>query len=51
MAVFWWVDLDLLFLVGRATSGGVFWGACVLSMILGILSANGWVCVPVLLAV
>ena len=47
--MFWWVGLDLVFLVGRAASGGVFWGVCELSMILGILSANGWGCVPVLL--
>ena len=51
MPVFWWVGLDLVFLVGRATSGGVFWGVCGLSMILGSLSANGWRCVPVLLVV
>ena len=43
--------LDLVFLVGRSTSGGVFWGVCGLIMILGILSANGWCCVPVLLVV
>ena len=36
------VGLDLVFLVGRAASGGVFWGVCELSMILGSLSANGW---------
>ena len=30
-------------------SGGVFWGVCELSMILGSLSANEWGCVPVLL--
>ena len=41
MPVFWWVGLDLVFLVGRATSGSVFWGICELSMILGSLSANG----------
>ena len=23
--VFWWVRLDLVFLVGRAASGGVYW--------------------------
>ena len=40
MAVFWWVGLDLVFLVHRATSGGVFWGVCELSMILGSLSDN-----------
>ena len=39
------------FLVGRTTSGGVFWGFCELIMILGSLSANGWGCVPVLLGV
>ena len=39
------------FLVGRSTSGGVFWGVCGLIMILGSLSANGWGCVPVLLVV
>ena len=51
MPVLWWVGLDLVFLVGRATSGGVFWGVCELSMILGSFSANGWGCVPVLLGV
>ena len=51
MPVFWWVGLDLVFLVGRAASSGVFWGVCELSMILGSLSANGWGCVPVLLVV
>ena len=29
-------------------SGGVFLGVCDLIMILGSISANGWVCVPVL---
>ena len=47
MPVFCWVGLVLVFLVGRATSDGVFWGVCELSMILGSLSANGWGCVPV----
>ena len=51
MPVFWWVRLDLVFLVGRTTSGGVFWDVCDLIMILGSLSANGWGCVPVLLVV
>ena len=50
MPVFWWMKLDLVFLVDRSTSGGVFWGVCGL-MILGSLSANGWGCVPVLLVV
>ena len=30
--VFWWVGLNLVFLVGRATSGGVFWAVCERSM-------------------
>ena len=51
MPVFWWVGLDLVFLVVRATSSGVFWGVCELSMILGSLSADGWGCVSVLLVV
>ena len=34
MSVFWWMRLDLVFLVGRTTSGGVFWGVCDLIMIL-----------------
>ena len=51
MPMFWWMRLDLVFLVGRSTSGGVFLGVCVLIMILGSLSANGWGCVPVLLLV
>ena len=51
MLVFWCMRLDLVFLVGRSTSGGVFWGVCELSMILGRLSANGWGCVPVLIVV
>ena len=51
MPVFWWMRLDLVFLVGRTTSGVVFWGVCELIMILASLSANGWGCVPVLLVV
>ena len=51
MPVFWWIRLDLVFLVGRTASGGVFWSVCELIMILGSLSANGWGCVPVLLVV
>ena len=51
MPVFWWMRLDLVFLVGRTASGGVFWGVCELIMILGSLSGSGWVCVPVLLVV
>ena len=51
MPVFWWMRLDFVFLVGRATSGGVFWGVFELSMILGSFSASGWGCVLVLLVV
>ena len=51
MPVFWWMSLDLVFLLGTSTSGGVFWGVCGLIMILGNLSVNGWGCVPVLLVV
>ena len=51
MPVFWWVVLDLAFVVGRAVSDGVFWGVCEPSMTLGSLSAYGWGCVPVLLVV
>ena len=45
------MNLDLVFLLGRTTSGGACWGFCELSMILGSLSANGWDCVPVFLVV
>ena len=51
MPVFWWMRLDLVFLVGRTASGVVFWGVCELIMILGSLSDNGWGCVLVLLVV
>ena len=51
MPVFWWMRLDLVFLVGTSTSSGVFWGYCGLIMILGSPSANGWGCVPVVLVV
>ena len=51
MPVFWWMRLDLVFLVGRSTSGGMFWGVCGLIMILGSLSADGWGGVPILLVV
>ena len=51
MPVLWWMRLDLVFLVGRAASGGVFWGVCEFSMILDSLSANGRGCVPILLVV
>ena len=34
MPGFWWMRLDLVFLVGRSTSGGVFWCVSGLTMIL-----------------
>ena len=43
--------LDLVLLVGRTASDGVFCGVCDLIMILGSLSANGWGFIPVLLVV
>ena len=51
MPELWWMRLDLVFLVDKTMSGGVFWGVCDLIMILSSLSANGWGCVPVLLVV
>ena len=51
LPVFWWMRLDLVFLVGRTVSGGVFCGVCELSVTLGSLSANGWGYFPVLLVV
>ena len=45
------VRLDLVFLMGKSASCGVFWGVCDPIMILSNLSANGWGCVPVLLVV
>ena len=51
MPVFCLMRLDLVFLVGKAVSGGVLWGVCDLIMIFGSLSANGWGCVSVLLVV
>ena len=51
MPVFWWMRLDLVLLVGRTASSGVFWVVCDRIMIFGSLSGIGWVCVPVLLVV
>ena len=34
--------LDLVLLMGSATSGGVFWGVSGLSTTSGCLSAGGW---------
>ena len=50
MPVFWWMRLDLVLLLGRTASDGVFWGVCELIMILDSLSANGS-CVSVLIVV
>ena len=36
--VFWWAELDLVPLLGRATSSVVFWGVCGLNMTLDSLS-------------
>ena len=49
--MFWWMSLNLFFLMGRTAFCSVFLGVCDLIMILGSLSANGWGCVPVLLIV
>ena len=51
MPVCWWMRLDLVFLVCRTSSSGVFTGICELITVLGSLSANGWCGVPVLLVV
>ena len=51
MSVFLWMRLDLVFLVGRTVSSGVFCSVCELIMLLGSLSANVWGCVPLLLVV
>ena len=49
--MFWRVELDLVLLMDRAASSGVFWGDCELNMTLGSLSGNRWGCIPVLLVV
>ena len=51
MPAFWRMRLDLVFLVGRTVSAGVFWDVSALIRVLGNLSANGCGCVPVLLVV
>ena len=51
MLVFWWMRLDIVFLLSRSASSGEFCGVCDLIMILGSLSASGCGCVPVLLVV
>ena len=51
MPAFWLMSLDLVFLVGKTVSGGVFWDVCELITILSSLSSIGWGCVPVLLVV
>ena len=42
------VELDLVPLIGREVSNGVFWGGCELCMTLDSLSSDGWGSVPVL---
>ena len=49
--VFWWMRLDLVFLVDRTMSSHVFWCVCDLIMIFGSLFANGCGCVLLLLVV
>ena len=39
--VFWWVRLDLVFLVGRNESDGVFWGVCELMFLAASLLMGG----------
>ena len=51
MPVFLLVGLDLVLLVCKAASGGVFWSICELNMPLGSLSVNGCGCAPILLVV
>jgi len=49
---YWWVELGLVPLVGRAISEGVFIsGSCLFRTTLSRLSADGWGCVPTLLVV
>ena len=45
------MELGLGPLGGKFMSGGAFRGNCVLKMILGSLSSDGWGCVPSLLFV
>ena len=53
MLVFWWMELDLVYLNGCAMYSSVFWGVFWNvygpGMALGILSANVLGCTPVLL--
>ena len=51
MPAFWLMSLDLVFLVGKTVSGGVFWDVCELITILSSLSSIGLGCVPVLVVV
>ena len=51
MPVFWRIRLDLVFLVGRTASSGMFCAVCDFIIILGSLSANECGCIPVLLVV
>ena len=51
MPAHWWVELDLLPLVGRAMSQSMFAGSCWFRTTLGSLSADEWGRVPILLVV
>ena len=51
MPVFLVLEMDLVPLMSRVTSSGVFCGICELSMTLGSLSTNGSGGAPVLLVV
>ena len=51
MHALWWLELNLIPLVGRAMSEGVFGGIYELSTTLSSLFADGWCCIPVNLIV
>ena len=47
--LFWWMELNLVFLKGSALSSSVFLDVCGFSMALATLSANVKGCAPILL--
>ena len=47
--VFWWMELDLVFLEGSAVSSSVFWGVYGFNMDLGRLPVDVQSCAHVLL--
>ena len=51
MSPHWWVELDLVSLVGRTVSSGMFRGGWGLRKTLGSLSDDGWGCVLTLFVV